>query len=99
MAKASIHLMNIDKKTYDEHTSFMCSHINVGSSKDLTIKELAETIKEGVDFKGEIYFDHTKPDGNPRKLLNSKRINNLGFKPETSLIKGLKKTYQEYIKS
>ena len=99
MAKASIHLMNIDKKTYDEHTSFMCSHINVGSSKDLTIKELAETIKEVVDFKGEIYFDHTKPDGNPRKLLNSKRINNLGFKPETSLIKGLKKTYQEYIKS
>jgi|TARA_B110000259_G_scaffold178110_1_gene216017 GDP-L-fucose synthase len=99
MAKASIHLMNIDKKTYDEHTSFMCSHINVGSSKDLTIKELAETIKEVVDFKGEIYFDHAKPDGNPRKLLNSKRINNLGFKPETSLIKGLKKTYQEYIKS
>ena len=99
MAKASIHLMNIDKKTYDEHTSFMCSHINVGSSKDLTIKELAETIKEVVDFKGEIYFDHTKPDGNPRKLLNSKRINNLGFKPETSLIKGLKKTYQDYIKS
>ena len=99
MAKASIHLMNIDKKTYDEHTSFMCSHINVGSSKDLTIKELAETIKKVVDFKGEIYFDHTKPDGNPRKLLNSKRINNLGFKPETSLIKGLKKTYQEYIKS
>ena len=85
MAKASIHLMNIDKKTYDEHTSFMCSHINVGSSKDLTIKELAETIKVVVDFKGEIYFDHTKPDGNPRKLLNSKRINNLGFKPETSL--------------
>ena len=99
MAKASIHLMNIDKKTYDEHTSFMCSHINVGSSKDLTIKELAETIKKVVDFKGEIYFDHAKPDGNPRKLLNSKRINNLGFKPETSLIKGLKKTYQEYIKS
>ena len=99
MAKASIHLMNIDKKTYDEHTSFMCSHINVGSSKDLTIKELEETIKKVVDFKGEIYFDHTKPDGNPRKLLNSKRINNLGFKPETSLIKGLKKTYQEYIKS
>ena len=99
MAKASIHLMNIDKKTYDEHTSFMCSHINVGSSKDLTIKELAETIKEVVDFKGEIYFDHAKPDGNPRKLLNSKRINNQGFKPETSLIKGLKKTYQEYIKS
>ena len=91
--------MKHHKKTYDKHTSFMCSHINVGSSKDLTIKELAETIKEVVDFKGEIYFDHTKPDGNPRKLLNSKRINNLGFKPETSLIKGLKKTYQEYIKS
>jgi GDP-L-fucose synthase len=98
MARASIHLMNIDKNIYDKHTSSMCSHINIGSRKELTIKELAGTVKEVVNFKGEVYFDHSKPDGNPRKFLNSDRINNLGFKPEISLMNGLKKTYQDYIK-
>ena len=98
MAKASIHLMNLDKQTYDKHISFMCSHINVGSGKDLTIKELAETIKKVVDFKGEINFDLAKLDGSPRKLLNTEKIYNLGFKPEVSLKQGLIKTYQDYIK-
>ena len=99
MARASIHLMNIDKKIYDENTSPMCSHINAGSGMDLSIKELAETIKEVVDFKGEINFDLTKPDGSPRKFLDSKRINNFGFKPEISLKEGLIKTYHDYIKA
>jgi len=99
MARASIHLMNIDKKTYDEQTSLSCSFINIGSGEDLTIKELAETIKEVVGFKGEIHFDPTKPDGNPRKLLNSERIRNLGFKSEVSLKEGLVKTYQDYLKA
>ena len=98
VARASIHLMNIDKKNYDEHTSPMCSHINTGSGIDLSIKELAETIKEVVGFKGEINFDLTKPDGSPRKFLDSKRINSLGFKPEISLKEGLIKTYQDYKK-
>jgi GDP-L-fucose synthase len=101
MARASIHLMNIDKKTYDEQTSLSCSFINIGSGEDITIKELAETIKEVVGFKGEIHFDSTKPDGNSRKLLNSERIRNLGFKLEMSmsLKEGLVKTYQEYLKA
>jgi len=99
MARASIHLMNIDKKTYDQHTSPMCSHINAGSGVDISIKELAEIIKEVVGFKGEINFDLTKPDGSPRKFLDSKRINNLGFKPEISLKEGLIKTYHDYIKT
>ena len=98
MARASIYLMNIDKKNYDEHTSPMCSHINAGSGIDLSIKELSETIKEVVDFKGKINFDLTKPDGSPRKFLDSKRINSLGFKPEISLKEGLIKTYQDYTK-
>ena len=99
MARASIYLMNIDKKNYDGQTSSMCSHINAGSGIDLSIKELAETIKEVVDFKGEINFDLTKPDGSLRKFLDSKRINILGFKPEISLKEGLIKTYQDYIKA
>ena len=99
MAKASIHLMNLDKNIYDKQTSSMCSHINVGSGKDLAIKELAEIIREVVGFKGGINFDLTKPDGIPRKLLDSKLINSLGFKPEISLKNGLIKTYQDYIKA
>jgi len=99
MARASIYLMNIDKKIYDEETSLMCSHFNVGSGKELTIKELAETIKEIVGFKGNINFDQSKPDGISRKFLDSKRINNIGFNNLTSLKDGLIKTYQNYIKT
>ena len=99
MVRASVHLMNIDKKTYYENTSLMSSHINVGSGEDLTIKELAEIIKEVVDFKGEIKFDSTKPDGSPRKFLDSRKINSLDFKTKTSLKEGLVKTYQDFTKS
>ena len=98
MARASIFLMNIDKKAYDQCTYPMGSHINVGSGKDLTIKELAEIIRDVVGYKGEISFDSTKPDGNPRKLLDSERIKNLGFNAKVSLKEGLIKTYQDYIK-
>jgi GDP-L-fucose synthase len=99
MARASIHLMNLDKKTYSEQVASMSSHINVGSGQDLTIKDLAETIKEVVGFKGAIHFNTTKPDGPLRKFLDSKRINNFGFKPAVSLKDGLAKTYQDYSKS
>ena len=99
MARASVYLMNLDKKTYYEKISSMCSHINVGSGRDLSIKELSEAIKEVVEYKGEINFDKTKPDGTLRKFLDTKLINSLGFKPEISLKKGLMKTYQTYIKT
>jgi GDP-L-fucose synthase len=99
MARASVYLMNLDKKTYYEKISLMCSHINVGSGRDLSIKELSEVIKEVVEYKGEINFDKTKPDGTLRKFLDTKLINSLGFKPEISLKEGLMKTYQIYIKT
>jgi GDP-L-fucose synthase len=98
MARASINLMNLDKKDYDNHVLPMCSHINVGSGKDLTIKELAETIKKVTGYKGEINFDLTKPEGNIKKLLDSKKMNILGFKHQINLENGLKKTYEEYLK-
>ena len=90
--------MNLDKKTYDKLSPSINTHINVGSGKKLSIKELAETIKETVNFKVKIYFDLGKPDGTQRKLLNSKRINDLGFTPSMGLKEGLKKTYQDYLK-
>ena len=99
MAKASIHLMNLDKKKYEEHTSPTCSHINVGTGTDITIKELAENIKDVVGYKGNINFDPTKPDGSPRKFIDSKRMISFGFKYEVNLRDGLKKTYQDYLKA
>jgi GDP-L-fucose synthase len=99
LAQASVHVMNLDKKVYNEQISSLSSHINIGSEKELTIKELAKTIKEVINFKGKIQFDPSKPDGSPRKFLNSERINKLGFKPKIDLKEGLIKTYQDYIKS
>jgi GDP-L-fucose synthase len=99
MARASIHLMNLEKKILDEQISLMCSHINVGSNIELTIQELSETIKEVVGFTGNIYYDLTKPDGSPRKLLDSSKINNLKFKPKVSLRDGIIKTYNDFIKT
>ena len=97
MARASIHLMNVEKKTFDNFISPMCSHINVGSGKDLTIKNLAEDIKDVIGYKGKINFDSTKPDGAPRKLLDSNRIIDLGFDPKINLKDGLIKTYKDYL--
>ncbi len=67
--------------------------INVGSSEEITINNLAQTIKELIGFKGELSFDNSKPDGNPRKLLDSDYINSLGWTAKTDLRSGLKKTY------
>jgi GDP-L-fucose synthase len=98
LASASIYLMNLSKIFFYKQTSPMCSHINVGSGKDLTIKELAQLIKEVVGFKGNIHFDPSKPDGTHRKILNSKKIKNLGFnKPLIDLKDGLVKTYKNFI--
>jgi GDP-L-fucose synthase len=99
LAKASIHLMNLNKDFFFKHSSLMSSHINVGSSQELTIKELAQIIAEVVGFKGKINFDHTKPDGSLRKFLDSERAHNIGFKPEINLKEGLIKTYEDYLKA
>ncbi len=99
MASACIHIMNLDKSTYQKQTSKINSHINAGSGQDLTIKELAKTIKSVVGYKGKIKFDKTKPDGSPRKLIDSKRLNNLGWKPKVSLKDGLTRVYKDFLKS
>jgi GDP-L-fucose synthase len=99
MAKASIYIMNLDKNIYEKQLFPIRSHINIGIGEDLSIKELAKNIKKIVGYEGEIHFDQTKPDGVFRKCLDITRISNLGFKPETNLNEGLKKTYQDYIKT
>jgi GDP-L-fucose synthase len=97
MADASIHVMNLDKSTYDENTEPMLSHINVGTGVDCTIRELVETVAKVVGFNGKVKFDATKPDGAPRKLMNVERINSLGWYSSIPLAKGLKQTYKWFL--
>jgi GDP-L-fucose synthase len=85
MADASIHVMNLDKATYDAHTLPMQSHINVGSGEDITILDLAKTIAKVIGYQGGIEFDTTKPDGTPRKWMDSSRINKLGWHKKVAL--------------
>ena len=99
MARACLHVMNLDDATYDQHVDPMCSHINVGSGIDLTIAELAETIKTVIGYEGEIEFDPSKPDGSCRKLLDSARLNELGWQPKVGLTEGLANTYKDFLKS
>lgn len=74
-------------------------HINTGTGKDITIKQLAEGIAKTVGFEGEILWDTDKPNGNPRKLLDSTKANELGWSPKTSFEYGLKQTYRWYLKN
>ncbi len=71
--------------------------LNVGSSCEISIKELANMIKDIVGFKGDVLFDKTKPDGNPRKLLDSGKINSLGWTSTITLEEGLSKTYNWFV--
>ncbi len=97
MARASIFLMNLNKKIYSKNISNRCSHINVGSGEDISIKKLSVQIKKIVGYNGKIVFNPKKPDGTMRKLINSQKIIKLGFKPTVSLEEGLKKTYSHYV--
>ena len=97
MAEASVFVMNLDNKTYQQETQPMLSHINVGTGIDCTIKELAETIKKVTQFDGELVFDSTKPDGTKRKLLDVSRLKRLGWQAKISLEDGLKNTYQWFL--
>lgn len=98
LARACIHIMNIEKPTYDKYTQPMLSHINVGVGHDMTISELSQTIKNVVGYHGEIVFETTKPDGSPQKLMNNSRILNLGWQPKIDLNKGLANTYKDFLK-
>ena len=72
-------------------------HINVGAGRDLTIAELAETIRQIVGFRGRLTYDRSKPDGTPRKLLNVSRLTSLGWRPRIELREGLANTYRWFL--
>lgn len=97
MAAASIYVMNLEHATYQEHTQTMLSHINVGTGVDCSIGELAKTIAKVVGYQGVLIFDSSKPDGTPRKLLDTSRLKSLNWQAEIQLEQGLKMTYQWFL--
>lgn len=97
MAAACVHVMGLSKPIYDQHTQPMLSHINVGCGHDITIRELAETIAQVIGYQGDISFDPSKPDGTPRKLMESTRLNALGWQAKVNLEAGLAKAYEDFL--
>jgi GDP-L-fucose synthase len=97
MAAASVHVMNLDKASYDAHTQSTLSHINVGYGQDVSIAELAEAIAQTVGYPGAIGFDHSKPDGTPRKLMDSSLLHKLGWQAQVDLQEGLALAYQDFL--
>lgn len=97
MAAASLFVMNCPQDVYQANTEPMQSHINVGFGNDVTIAELASLLADVTGFKGTIRFDADKPDGTMRKLMDSSRINAMGWQPAISLEEGVKQTYQWFV--
>jgi GDP-L-fucose synthase len=97
LAAACVHVMDLPKATYDKYTTSMQSHINVGFGTDISIHDLALAISRTVGFQGQIQFDASKPDGSPRKLMDSSLLNTLGWKATTGLEQGLQLAYQDFL--
>jgi GDP-L-fucose synthase len=96
MAAASVFVMQLDNTVYAKQTELMQNHINVGYGSDVTIAELATAVGKAVGYQGKISFDVTKPDGAPRKWMDSTRLNALGWSPLVDLDEGLRRTYEAF---
>jgi GDP-L-fucose synthase len=99
MAAASLFVLELDNETYRANTQPMLSHINVGTGVDVTIREMAETMKKVVGFEGALKFDESKPDGAPRKLIDVSRLSAMGWTYSVGLEEGLRRTYGWYLKN
>ena len=97
LASACVHVMGVERDRLQRLTSPMCAHINAGCDHDITIRDLATLIRDIVGFAGEINFDLSKPDGTPRKLMDSKLLRKIGWQPSIGLADGIKMTYQSYL--
>jgi len=97
MAEASLFVLELDEETYQANIQPMLSHINVGTGRDVTIREMAETMRQVIDYKGKLVFDTSKPDGAPRKLIDVTRLESMGWNYTINLKEGLEKTYEWYL--
>ena len=99
MAEASVFVMQLSTKTYQNATKSNQSHLNIGFGSDVTIAELAQAVGRAVGYHGNIIFDETKPDGAPRKWLDSGQLNGLGWLPKTMLHTGLESAYSDFARN
>ncbi|MBC07620.1 GDP-L-fucose synthase [Thalassospira sp.] len=99
LATACLHVMQLEKTVYEKFTSEMQSHINVGTGEEISILALAKAVKEIVGYQGDITFDQTKPDGSPRKLLDSSRLKMSGWDAKVTLKEGLQLAYDDFLKT
>ena len=99
LAGACLHVLGLSRMELEEAIEPMCSHINVGTGSDVTIRQLAETLARVVGYEGELVFDSEKPDGTPRKLLDVSKINGLGWEASIGLDEGLASTYAWFLEN
>jgi GDP-L-fucose synthase len=99
MAAACMHVMHLPKDVHQAHTDPMRGHINVGSGSELSIGELAMLVTKIVGFEGAIDYDRTKPDGSPRKLMDSSLLTQLGWLPAIDLEAGLRSAYSDFLQN
>lgn len=93
MAEASLFVLDLPLERYQANTQPMLSHINVGYGEDITVHELADLVARITGFEGKVIFDRSKPDGTMRKLMDSSRLNAMGWKPSVDLDRGVRETY------
>jgi GDP-L-fucose synthase len=98
MAAASVFVMQLPLDVYQSQTKPMQSHINVGYGSDVTIAEVAQAVAQAVGYSGAVTFDASKPDGAPRKWMDSSKLNALGWTAKTSLSVGLAKAYEDFLR-
>jgi GDP-L-fucose synthase len=97
LASACLHLMALPREELNKLVTPQRSHLNVGSGEEVRIGHLATMIAEAVGYEGHIAFDTSRPDGTPRKLLDSSKIRHLGWQPSISLQEGIERTVQHYL--
>lgn len=97
LAEACLFVHNLDSSLYTSNTKTMLSHINVGSGKEVSIRDLAYLVKETIGFRGDIVFDLSKPDGTMRKLLDIGILSKLGWQAAIDLKCGIKLSYQDFL--
>jgi len=99
MAEASIFVLSLTKEKYYSNVGPSQTHINAGTSIDISILELAETLKSIIGFKGKINFDSSKPNGAPRKVVDTSKLSEMGWSHKVNLFEGLEKTYKWFLSS
>lgn len=97
LASACRFVMEFPTSEYTVHTDTMCSHVNIGVGKDISIEDLAEMVRRKIGYEGEVVWDRSKPDGTPRKLLNVSLLSKMGWDARISLEKGIEDTYRNYL--